>query len=123
MNTTPITLPKQPQDRLDLATRHIEENLLADLSVAELADVAGLSEFHFSRQFSARFGQSAIAFVRARRMQIAARALATGDDLRFGRARRRDGEASLTQTPLRRISAPFRRRCCLAPSTGTTPLT
>ncbi|HYD46218.1 MAG TPA: AraC family transcriptional regulator [Phenylobacterium sp.] len=65
---------------LDAATRYIEANLMADLSVAELARVAGLSEFHFTRQFSARFGQSAIAFVRARRMQVAARALAMGDD-------------------------------------------
>lgn len=70
----------RPAAGLDAATRYIEANLLAELSVSELAAVAGLSEFHFTRQFSARFGQSAIAFVRARRMQVAARALATGDD-------------------------------------------
>ena len=42
------------------------------LTLAALADVAGLSTYHFVRQFSARFGISPMAYVREQRMALAA---------------------------------------------------
>ncbi len=51
---------------------HIERHLFTPLSVAALADIAGLSQFHFSRFFTARIGESVMAYVRRRRMLRAA---------------------------------------------------
>lgn len=68
-----------PADFLADALAYIEAHLFDALSVAALADVAGLSPYHFSRMFRARFGDSAIAYVRARRMQAAARRLSEGE--------------------------------------------
>lgn len=51
---------------------HIERHLFDPLSVGTLADVAGLSQFHFSRLFTARLGESVMAYVRRRRMLRAA---------------------------------------------------
>ncbi len=51
---------------------HIEANLFAPLSVAGLADVAGLSQYHFSRVFTARLGESVMGYVRDRRLEKAA---------------------------------------------------
>jgi AraC family transcriptional regulator len=62
-------------DRLERAMSHLEAHAAETLSVDELADVAGLSAYHFVRQFSARFGQSPMAFARARRLGLAARRL------------------------------------------------
>jgi AraC family transcriptional regulator len=39
-----------------LLTEYLAENLTRDVSVAEMAGVVGLSEFHFSRKFRAGFG-------------------------------------------------------------------
>ncbi len=69
----------QPRtDPLERARRHIEQNLDADLSLADVAAAAGLSPFHFSRAFAGRFGFSPMAFVRARRLEIAAERLRAG---------------------------------------------
>lgn len=54
---------------------HIDAHLFEPLSVASLADVAGLSPYHFSRAFSARFGESPMSLVRTRRMAQAAERL------------------------------------------------
>jgi AraC family transcriptional regulator len=54
---------------------HIDAHLFEPLSVASSADVAGLSPYHFSRAFTARFGESAMSFVRTRRMAQAAERL------------------------------------------------
>ncbi|HXQ13133.1 MAG TPA: helix-turn-helix domain-containing protein [Caulobacteraceae bacterium] len=48
------------------------------LTLAALAAVAGLSPYHFARQFTARFGISPMAFVREQRMALAASRL-TGE--------------------------------------------
>jgi AraC family transcriptional regulator len=69
----------QPQiDFLADALAYIEAHLFDALSVSAIADAVGLSPFHFSRMFTARFGQSVIAYVRARRMQAAALRLQSG---------------------------------------------
>jgi AraC family transcriptional regulator len=51
---------------------HIEAHLLEPLSVASLAEVAGLSTYHFARSFTARFGESVMGYVRSRRLDVAA---------------------------------------------------
>jgi AraC family transcriptional regulator len=53
----------------------IERHLFEPLSVASLATMAGLSPYHFSRAFTARFGESPMSFVRTRRMAQAAERL------------------------------------------------
>ena len=59
-------------DPLETVLMHIERHLFEPLTVVALADVAGLSQFHFSRLFTARIGESVMAHVRRRRMLSAA---------------------------------------------------
>ena len=59
-------------DPLRRARALIEANLAEPLSLEALAAAAGLSAYHFTRQFAARFGLSPMAFVRERRMALAA---------------------------------------------------
>ncbi len=59
-------------DPLERARRHIDARLFEPLSLAQLAEAAGLSAYHFTRQFGARFGQSPMAYVRALRLTAAA---------------------------------------------------
>ena len=59
-------------DPLDRVSRHIEANAFDALNLDALAEVAGLSTYHFARQFTARHGLSPMAYVRARRMALAA---------------------------------------------------
>lgn len=58
---------------------HIEAHLFAPLSVATLADAAGLSPWHFSRAFTARLGESVMGYVRGRRLEAAAFRLAAAN--------------------------------------------
>src|SRR5205814_1514430 len=65
----PICAPQQStEDPLDRVLAHIERHLFDPLNLVTLADVAGLSQFHFSRLFTARIGESVMAYVRRRRM-------------------------------------------------------
>ena len=57
---------------------YIEAHRFEPLTVAELASVAGFSPYHFSRLFTARFGESVMSYVRTCRLQSAALRL-TGD--------------------------------------------
>ena len=50
---------------------HIEAHLFEPLTLADLAAVAGLSPYHFSRAFTARLGNSVMDHVRARRLEAA----------------------------------------------------
>jgi len=59
-------------DPLLRARALIEANVAEPLSLEALAAAAGLSAYHFTRQFAARFGLSPMAFVRERRMALAA---------------------------------------------------
>ncbi len=76
MKLKPLPEPCAPApstgDPLDHVLAHIERHLFDPLSVAVLADVAELSPFHFSRLFTARIGESVMAYVRRRRMLRAA---------------------------------------------------
>jgi AraC family transcriptional regulator len=54
---------------------YIDANLESSMSLSELARVAGLSRFHFSRAFKASTGCSPHAFITAQRLEAASRAL------------------------------------------------
>jgi len=69
-STACVTLP--PADPLETVLAYIERHLFEPLSVGGLAEVAGLSPFHFSRMFTARAGESVMAHVRRQRLLRAA---------------------------------------------------
>jgi AraC family transcriptional regulator len=70
---TDLALATMPtDDPLERARRLVEESLFEPLTLTGLADAAGLSAYHFTRQFGARFGASPMAYVRARRLVAAA---------------------------------------------------
>jgi AraC family transcriptional regulator len=71
--TGPLALQDDPLLR---AREHIDAHLFEALSLPAVAAEAGLSAFHFSRAFGARFGFSPMAYVRARRLASAAERLA-----------------------------------------------
>src|SRR4029077_7313449 len=57
---------------------YIESHLADALSLDEIADIAGVSRFHLVRAFAVATGFSVMRYVRARRLSVAARALAAG---------------------------------------------
>jgi AraC family transcriptional regulator len=57
---------------------YIESHLAEELTLDEIAGLAGISRFHMVRSFAAATGLSVIRYVRARRLSEAARALANG---------------------------------------------
>ncbi len=70
-------------DPITRAFRHIDKHLFEPLTLEELAGVAGLSPFHFSRLFTALVGESVMAYVRGRRLGVAARRLLAEPDLKL----------------------------------------
>jgi len=64
--------------RLRRVLDYIDAKVTADLSVAELASVAGLSVFHFSRAFAATMGLPPHRYVSSRRLELARRLLSEG---------------------------------------------
>jgi AraC family transcriptional regulator len=73
MSDVAVALPEP--DPLARARRHVEANLFGELDLSALAAAAGLSAYHFARQFSARYGFPPMAYVRARRLEVAAERL------------------------------------------------
>jgi AraC family transcriptional regulator len=61
---------------LPSAAAFIESRLMEPLSLADIAEAAGMSNFHFSRLFTAACGESVMAYVRRQRLARAARRLA-----------------------------------------------
>jgi AraC family transcriptional regulator len=59
-----------------LVTEHIEANIESALTISALAEVAGLSEFHFARMFKASTGETPHGFVQRRRIDRAKQMLA-----------------------------------------------
>jgi AraC family transcriptional regulator len=59
-------------DPLERARSFVDTQAGESLTLASLAAVAGLSTYHFTRQFTARFGVSPMAYVREQRMALAA---------------------------------------------------
>jgi len=68
-----------PSDRLQRVTRFVDDHLEESIAVADLASEACYSEHHFSRLFRSTMGLSPYAYVIHRRMETAARMLATSD--------------------------------------------
>jgi AraC family transcriptional regulator len=56
----------------------IESHLTEDITLAAIADSAGVSRFHMVRAFGLTTGHSVMRYLRARRLTEAARSLATG---------------------------------------------
>ena len=63
------------RDALDRGRLYIREGYLQPLSLAQIAEVAGVSPYHFSRQFTARFGAGPMSYLRALRLAHAAHRL------------------------------------------------
>jgi AraC-like DNA-binding protein len=64
--------------RLERARNHLHEHDHRNVTLAELAGVARLSQFHLARFFKLAFGSSPIAYHRRLRLERAARLLAAG---------------------------------------------
>ena len=64
--------PAVNDDPLERARRLIDRGSPEPLTLDQLAGEAGLSSYHFSRQFTARFGISPVACVRQQRLTLAA---------------------------------------------------
>jgi AraC family transcriptional regulator len=98
---------------------YIEANLAGDLTLARLASIACLSQFHFSRAFKTAVGRSPHRHVSAKRLERAKQLLGLGDQplADIALALRFSSQANFTrafrqatgQTP-----AQYRRRCRLA---------
>ena len=69
---------KIPAAPVEKAIWFVENRFAGDLSLADIADVAGVSRYRMSRAFGPATGYSPMAYVRARRLSEAARALAGG---------------------------------------------
>jgi AraC family transcriptional regulator len=65
--------------RLTRVREYIAANLESDLTIAQLAKVACLSQFHFARAFKAAVGQSPHQYVSAQRLARAKEMLTRGD--------------------------------------------
>ncbi|MEM9217786.1 MAG: AraC family transcriptional regulator [Cyanobacteria bacterium P01_F01_bin.150] len=84
-----LNLPPTERQRLGHVIDYIEAQLTADFSLSDLAQVAGLSKFHFSRLFRDVIGLTPHKYVLKRRIEIAARCLKEGEAIaqvayRFG---------------------------------------
>jgi AraC family transcriptional regulator len=76
---SPIKSPHRLDDRrLRRVLAYVEEHLAEDISVADLAKVACLSIFHFSRAFAATMGVPPHRYVSRRRLESAKAMIATG---------------------------------------------
>ncbi len=64
-----------PKHKLRRVLEFIDENLERDLTLAELAEVADLSPFHFARSFKQTTGSTPIQFLMQRRIDFARRLL------------------------------------------------
>ncbi len=59
---------------------YIEENLYEDISLDQLASVAGYSKYHFLRLFKETFDMTPLEYVRRRRITESVRDLADTDE-------------------------------------------
>ena len=75
----PILTPHRLDDvRLRRVLAYIEEHLAEDITVTDLANVACLSIFHFTRAFAAAMGVPPHRYVSRRRLETARAMIATG---------------------------------------------
>ena len=75
----PVPLRHRLDDgRLRRVLAYVEEHLAEDITVADLANVACLSIFHFTRAFAATMGVPPHRYVSRRRLETAKAMIATG---------------------------------------------
>ena len=65
--------------RLSRVMEHIEANVARPITLSELAVIAGLSVFHFSRVFKRQTGTTPYQAVTAKRLELSRRLIAAGD--------------------------------------------
>ncbi len=66
--------------RIQKALDFIEEHLQQDFPLSEVAEASGLSLYHLHRTFSAAYGESLKAYIRKRRLTLAAERLRLSSD-------------------------------------------
>lgn len=67
--------------RMHRVLEHVDRHLERQIGVAELADVAHFSAFHFHRVFTAWMGETVADYIRRRRVETAASRLASQPDV------------------------------------------
>lgn len=73
--------PNSVESRLINCAEYIEQNSHKRINLAELADMAAMSQFHFQRQFSTVFGVSPKQFQSATRVQKLKQSLKEGESV------------------------------------------
>ena len=73
-----LTLPRLDDRRLRRVLAYVEEHLAEDFTVTDLANVACLSIYHFTRAFAAATGAPPHRYVSRRRLETARAMIATG---------------------------------------------
>ena len=96
--------------RLKRVIEHVDASIGGAISLADLAGVAGLSPFHFSRAFHSTVGQPPLAYVARRRIEVA-RELLRQTDLPLAEVASRTGFNSPGW-----FSTAFKRQTGLKPS-------
>lgn len=96
--------------RLRRVLDHIEARLAEPLRLADLAGVAGLSRFHFSRAFQNAMGEPPLTYVARRRLEVAKRLL-RGADIALSEVAQRAGYTSPSH-----FAVSFRRHMGQTPS-------
>jgi AraC family transcriptional regulator len=71
MMSRPVLRSALSRSVLGLVTDYIEENLSGSISLSDLAQVAGISRFHFHRSFRATTGETPMHYVTRRRIERA----------------------------------------------------
>ena len=110
MATLLASLSHRWPQRLARVQDYIEHNLGEAISLEDLARVAGVSRFHFARQFRARTGESPMEYLLRARVERG-KAL-----LRDSRARLVDISAELGFADQSHFARTFRRLVGVAPS-------
>jgi AraC family transcriptional regulator len=86
-----------PRGRLRAVVEYVEEHLGAGPTLGQLAAVAGLSVYHFARQFKAATGLPPHEYVIARRVERAKQFLQGGGDLSLAEVAARAGFSDQSQ--------------------------
>jgi AraC-like DNA-binding protein len=101
-----------PPERLRDVTEYVAAHLSDDIKIADLADVACYSQYHFCRLFKESTGQSPYQFVVQRRMEEAMRRLQANSHARVSTIARKVGYSSPSH-----FSRAFKKHFGVAPST------
>jgi AraC family transcriptional regulator len=105
-----------PQGRLRAVLEYIEEHLDAAPTLADIAAVAGLTPYHFARQFKAAAGLPPHQYVITRRVERAKELLQAGSDLTLAEVAIRAGFSDQSQ-----FSHHFKRLLGVTPRQFQTP--